>query len=83
VLDVIFIAAPTPLYSYYTALPRSAAMISAMSDQSSAGGIMNGTETVVLVSAIFLLWRSALRDTRNANRLGLARSTVSISDAPP
>ncbi len=81
VLDVIFIAAPAPLYSYYAALPRQAGMISAMSDQSIAGGIMNGAETMVLVSAILLLWRLTRRDTRNTNRLDPPRSTVPVSDA--
>lgn len=66
VLDVIFIAAPAPLYSYYAMLPRSSGTISAMSDQSIAGGIMNGVETVVLVSVILLLWKLPLRTTHAA-----------------
>jgi len=83
VLDVIFIAAPSPLYPYYAALPRPAGTISAMGDQSIAGGIMNGIDTTVLVSAILLLWRLPLRRERKAIRLDAAPTgTISAGDAP-
>jgi cytochrome c oxidase assembly factor CtaG len=57
IADEIFIAAPAPVYAYYATLPRSAGAISAMTDQSMAGGIMDAVNGLVVLIALIAWWR--------------------------
>lgn len=46
-----------PIYSYYATLPRTPSMISAVIDQSAAGGLMNIAAVIVFGSVfMFLIW---------------------------
>jgi cytochrome c oxidase assembly factor CtaG len=59
--------ASTPSYPYYAALPRTAGMMSALSDQHAAAGVMDVPSTILLVGAVMaLLGLWLIEDERNA-----------------
>jgi putative membrane protein len=67
VLAFVLATAPTPSYPYYAALPRTADMISAVSDQHAAAGIMDVPSTILIVGTVMAmlgLW--LIEDERQA-----------------
>lgn len=62
VLDLSFMLVTTPTYAYYAALSRPAGMVSAVTDEHLAGGIMDVTSTFILITLIMVmvgLWLQA------------------------
>jgi len=65
VFDTLFVAAPQPLYSHYANLVRHPGALSALTDQSIAGGVMNLIGSTMLYGALVITWRSGGAARRN------------------
>ncbi len=64
-LPAPFVAAPQPLYSHYANLVRHPGALSALTDQSIAGGVMNLIGSTLLYGALVITWRSGGAARRN------------------
>lgn len=82
VLGWAFMFSTTPSYPYYVRLPRTPDMISAITDQHIAGGVMDATDIVIFISCIIValgLWLLAEERKSDLEPALL----VSPSDQPP
>lgn len=88
VLGWAFMFATTPSYPYYANLPRTPDMVSAITDQHFAGGIMDGADTVIFISCIMValgLWLLEVerKSEREADQLVLALTSERATQTSP
>jgi putative membrane protein len=74
VFDTVFVAAPHSLYSHYADLARAPGALSALTDQSIAGGVMNLIGSLALYGALIILLRQPER--RSAQRTSPVTSSA-------
>ena len=69
VLDLSFMLVTQPSYTYYAAISRTPGMVSAVTDEHLAGGIMDISSTFILITLILVmlgLWLQADEKASNA-----------------
>jgi putative membrane protein len=89
VLGWAFMFSTTPSYPYYASLSRTPGMISAITDQHIAGGIMDAADTAIFITCIMIaigLWLLEVerKSEREADQLVLALTNErAVQTTPP
>lgn len=86
VLGWAFMFSVTPSYPYYAHLARTPDMVSAITDQHIAGGVMDAADTIIFLTCIIIalgLWLQEVERQSEAETAALTAPLASVEAAQP